>query len=379
MAVVLLATVLALSTLYAPQPLLPVIVREFGVSREAAAFLTTVSFIPLSIAPLFYGYLLESVPPRRLLRLAVFLLALSEIGFSVANSFPLLVAIRFFQGLLIPAMLTSLMTYISRVSEGAAVQRGMAAYIAATILGGFLGRACSGAIASAFGWRFSFLVLAVSLFACLPLLGRLSAEQPVNLVKPTPGALLEALARPFQRRMYLAVFCLFLVFAAIMNFLPFRLTEISDRASEFRIGLMYSGYVMGIATSLGAVHLARWAGGEMRAMLFGLGGLAMALVGFASGRPAGLFLVMFVFCAAMFLVHATASGLLNRHAAGRKGIVNGLYIAFYYAGGTVGSWLPGFIYREFGWGAFLAVLVGVTGVGFALVFSCRRGPPVLTL
>jgi YNFM family putative membrane transporter len=147
MPIILLTTVLTLSALYAPQPLLPVIMQEFGVSRSAAAFLTTVSFLPLSVAPLFYGYILESVSPRRMLRWTVLLLAVSEVFFFLAPNFASLVMVRLFQGLLVPAILTALMTYVSLVSVKKHVQRAMATYIAATILGGFLGRAFSGWVA----------------------------------------------------------------------------------------------------------------------------------------------------------------------------------------------------------------------------------------
>lgn len=372
MPVVLLATMLALSALYAPQPLLPVIVAEFGVSREAAAFLTTVCFIPLSIAPLIYGYVLESMPPRRLLKGAVLLLAFSELLFYFGTSFPALVGVRLLQGLLIPALLTSLMTYIATVTPSGAVQRAMAIYIAATILGGFLGRACSGMIATWFGWRISFLVLAASLLVCYFLLGRLADTAPPGLVRPTPLALLRVVKDRAFLPIYLLVFCLFLVFAAIMNFLPFRLTELSDRASELRIGLMYSGYMMGIVTSLSAIRISRRLGGERRAMLAGLAGLAAALIGLGVPRVEIFFAVMFLFCGAMFLVHATASGLLNQRAGAGKGIVNGIYVAFYYGGGSIGSYLPGYAYRYFGWSGFLAVLLLVVGVGMVCVLRLSR-------
>jgi YNFM family putative membrane transporter len=81
---------------------------------------------------------------------------------------------------------------------------------------------------------------------------------------------------------------------------------------------------------------------------------------------------MFLFCGAMFLVHATASGVLNRYAAGRKGIVNGLYVAFYYGGGTVGSFLPGFIYRSFGWTAFIFALLVVALFALYIVLGSTR-------
>lgn len=377
MLVVIFTTVLTLSAMYAPQPLLPVIVREFGVSRETAALLTTIAFVPLSIAPLFYGYILESLSPRRMLRIAILLLALSEVAFFFGSSFSALVGIRLFQGLLVPAILTALMTYISLVTPSANVQRALGVYISATILGGFLGRACSGLIATWFGWRYSFLILAASLLGDFFLLRRLTAEAPLSLARPTPRTLLTVLGRRIYLKIYLVVFCLFLVFAAVMNFLPFRLTEISRGASEFRIGLMYTGYIMGIVTSLGAVRLGRLLGGELRAIVLGLVFFGLALFGLNLDRVMLLFLVMFLFCGAMFLVHATASGFVNRLARDNKGIVNGLYVSFYYAGGTVGSYAPGFLYRHFGWSGFILALSGVIGASLLIAASCLKDAPRL--
>ena len=370
---IILNTILVLSALYAPQPLLPVLSQEFGVSREAAAALTTVTFIPLALAPLFYGYLLETVSPVRLLKLAVSILAVSEIVFAVSDSFPLLIGIRLIQGLLVPAILTSLMTYLSGRSSTENVQRIMAIYIAATIFGGFAGRATSGLIANLFGWRFSFLVLAVSLGLGFLSLYRLPAAGELKMSRPQPQVLLEVLRKPSFLPIYLSVFCLFLSFAAVMNFLPFRLTELSDQADELKIGLMYSGYMMGIVTSLGAPRIVTWVRGEIRTLRIGLFCLVLTLAGLAATRIWLLFGTMFLFCAAMFLVHSTASGLVNRLAGSEhRGLTNGLYVAFYYAGGSVGSFAPGIIYRHFGWNGFLVALALVGGLGFSCAGRISR-------
>ena len=358
-------TILTLSALYAPQPLLPVISQEFSVSREAAAALTTVTFIPLALAPLGIGYLLEAVSASRLLKISIPLLAISEFIFAGTPSFPLLLMVRLGQGLLIPAILTSLMTYLSSRSSIANLQRTMAIYIASTIFGGFIGRATSGIIASTFGWRFSFLFLGVSLLVGSLLLTRLSETRGLQLTRPEPQALFRILKKPVFLPIYCTVFCLFLVFAAVMNYLPFRLTELSDQANELRIGLMYSGYMMGILTSLGAPFLCRRLGGEHRAIRIGLLVFGATLAGLATSQIWILFAVMFLFCAAMFLVHATASGLVNLLAAGEnRGLTNGLYVAFYYAGGAVGSFAPGWVYRHYGWSGFLLCLAMTCLVGF---------------
>lgn len=372
MAAILFTTILALSALYLPQPLLPVLSVEFGVARETAALLTTIAFIPLSLAPLFYGALLETVSARRMLRLAVLLLAITEGLMFVVEPFAWLMALRLLQGLLIPAMLTALMTYTSQVTAKSDMARAMAWYIAATILGGFAGRALSGLIASLLHWRFSFLLLGLGLLAAWFWLGRIADAGSVKVARPNLKAVATVLSDPMVRTAYAMVFCFFLAFAAMMNYLPFRLTELSPAADEFRIGLAYSGYLVGIVVSLNAVRIHQRFGGAERVMIGGLVFFVVALLVMTVPQVAALVGGMFLLCGASFLTHATATGYLNRHVSQHKGVVNGLYVAFYYGGGAVGSYLPGYAYRGFGWGGFITVLVVVLLIALLLAVRLSR-------
>ena len=341
MLIVSFITILAISALYVPQPLLPVLSEQFAVSRDAAAALTTVAFLPLSIAPLLYGYILESFTPRQMLRVAVALLAVSEFVFFVADSFPVLLGLRLFQGMLIPAMLTALMTYVSIETEPGLIRRSMAFYIASTIMGGFLGRLLSGVIATLFGWRYSFLVLGISLIVGFFLLGRLKAGSRPQTIKPKADLILTILRQKSFLKIYVTVFCFFFVFAAIMNFLPFRMTELDSAATEMRIGFMYFGYALGIVTAIYAVRISDRLGGPVPAMVIGLACYGLALSGMIVSDVLVLFVFMFLFCGSLFLVHSTASGHINSLAEQNKGMVNGLYVSFYYGGGMFGSSLPG--------------------------------------
>lgn len=372
MAAILFTTILTLSALYVPQPLLPVLTAEFGVARETAALLTTIAFIPLSLSPLFYGVLLETVSARRMLRLAVLLLAITEGLMFVVEPFAGLMALRLIQGLLISAMLTSLMTYTSQVTAKSDIARAMAWYIAATILGGFAGRAFSGLIASLLHWRFSFLFLGFALLVAWFWLGRIADAGSVRVARPSLKAIGEVLADPIVRTAYAMVFCFFLVFAAMMNYLPFRLTELSPTADEFRIGLAYSGYLMGIVVSLNAVRIHQRCGGAERAMVGGLAFFVLALLVMTVPQVTALVGGMFLLCGASFLTHATATGYLNRHMSQYKGVVNGLYVAFYYGGGAVGSYLPGYVYRGFGWSGFVAVLIVILLIALFLAMRLSR-------
>lgn len=372
MAAILFTTILTLSALYVPQPLLPVLTAEYGVTRETAALLTTIAFVPLSLAPLFYGALLESVSARRMLRLAVLLLAGTEVLMFLVEPFAGLMAVRLVQGLLIPAMLTSLMTYTAQVTASSDMARAMAWYIAATILGGFAGRALSGLIASLLHWRFSFLFLGGGLLLAWFWLGRIADAGTLKIARPDLQAVSRVMRHPLALTTYAMVFCFFLVFAAIMNYLPFRLTELSSNADEFRIGLAYSGYLMGIVVSLNAVRIHRRCGGPERAMIGGLGFFLLALAIMALPQIAALVGGMFLLCGASFLTHATATGYLNRHATQHKGVVNGLYVSFYYGGGAVGSYLPGYLYRAFGWDGFILALCLVLVTALLLAVRLAR-------
>jgi len=66
---------------------------------------------------------------------------------------------------------------------------------------------------------------------------------------------------------------------------------------------------------------------------------------------------MFIFCMGLFMAHSLLSGLVNKLAQENKAIANGLYISFYYTGGTLGSVLPGVFFEHFGWQVFLSVLL----------------------
>jgi len=371
MAVVIALTILTLSTLYAPQPLLPVLARTYGVSVDAAALLTTAVFLPLSLAPLFYGQILAAWAPRKLLRVTVLQLAAATALFPLCASFPLLLAVRFWQGLLVPALLTALMTYVAAETAAELRQRAMAIYVASTILGGLLGRVMSGSFATWFGWPSSFYLLAASLLAVFFLLGQLSPGQPPQPRSGRDFAVIFA-CRP-ARRIYLTVFGFFFVFAALMNTLPFRVAALAPNASEMRIGLMYSGYALGIATALGAVAIARRLGGTRRAMLLGLAGFGLSLLAMLLPSAAGLFVLMFPFCGCMFMVHALCSGQLNSLGLRQAGLVNGLYISFYYGGGILGSSLPVLVYQRYGWPAFITLLGLVVAATLITAAGARTG------
>ena len=195
-----------------------------------------------------------------------------------------------------------------------------------------------------------------------------------HFARPHPRVFVEILGLATFRYAYLAIFCVFFVFAGFLNVLPFRLRDLAPSLGAGAIGLAYGGYLAGIAVTLGGQALSRRVGSEIRVLGAGIALYAAALGIFADNRAAALYLGMVVFCAGMFLIHGRLSGHLNHLATRSHGIVNGLYITLYYLGGSLGSWVAPLVYRNSDWSSLLLLLgLAVAAAGLSLALMARRG------
>ena len=324
--------------------------------------------LPLGIVPIFFGFFLQSVSARSMLRYSTLLLAATSLLFLFVDSFWQLLVLRAIQGLLLPAIFTSLMTYCSAIAPDNRVRQYIAYYIATTVFGGFFGRAFSGAVATVSDWRYSFGVLAVLLLIGWAAQRQLDSDAKSNYVRPSISLLVDVWKQPGLRFAFLTIFSFFFTYSALLNALPFRMVEVTPTISEFGISSVYFGYLIGIVVATNSEKITALFGGQSAAFikLFIIYTLSLWLFSI----PESQWMVGFnlLASACFFLLHASLSGQVNQHANGNNGIVNGLYVSFYYAGGSLGAWLPAFIYRDFGWSWFTAGLCAV----LAFSFWCSR-------
>lgn len=351
------ATIVTICSLYAAQPIQPVFKEEFELTSLQAILFTTLMMAPLGVAPLFYGFLLESFSAKILVRWALAVLGILELFFALTDSYLALLLLRAVQGLIIPAILTSLMSYISFTSAREDVQHSIALYIGATIMGGFLGRFLSGLSTEFFGWRVFFFVLGLLLLLASLLLKSLERDARMTYARPRISEIAGLLRQKEFLWLYLAIFCLFFVFSALMNILPFELRQMGTILGEAGIGLLYLGYSMGILVSINTRPIIRFFGSEPAAISAGIIIFFVGTVIFMVEKYSVMFIGMFVFCTGLFMAHSLLSGFVNKLARENKAIANGVYISFYYTGGTIGSFLPGAVFERYGWQMFLATLL----------------------
>ena len=366
----LYVTTLTFATMYSPQPLLSTIHAEYPQhSGSTIALLMAVTLMPLSIAPLIYGSYLSSFDTRHVLLVCTALLAVGGWGLYFFQSFSILLAVRAMQGLVIPAMLTCLMAQISGKFQGTELQRAMSIYVGITILGGVVGRVLCGGVATWVGWRYSFLVLSVALLLALIPLWRMNSCAKPHIAHVRLSEFVGIIRTPGIGALLIIEACGLFIYSAVSNYLPFRITEIGSGVSEWRIGLMYLGNVIGVFMAFGSRWFIHTMGSEVRAIRLGLCVLLCALPGLLTHNLWALFLAMCAMSMGEFLAHSISPGLINRMTLCDKAAVNGLYLSVYYMGGALGSYLPGLVYGLWGWVVFTALLMVVMFIGI----MCTRG------
>ncbi|MBL0708959.1 MAG: MFS transporter, partial [Sulfurimonas sp.] len=328
-----------ISVMYATQPLQPLLAKEFSVSMSQASLFTAVIMFWLGVAPIIYGYILESVSSKKMLIVASVVLFFTNLVLGFSTTFEMFLVARCVEGLVVPAILTSSMTILANIDKKN-IQFNMSIYVAATVFGGLVGRVMSGFIATEFGWRAVFFSLSFALLVALFFVKNLKLDIDTKLTRATLHDVFTILKDRRFALIYLMMFCVFFVFAGLLNMMPFRMKELFGDVSETTIGLLYLGYGSGIVVALLSRKIVKFFGGEIKTILIGGAFYTTMTLFFVSENMVVMFVMMFLLCIGMFTVHSIATGLANTMKKSQKGLTSGMYLTFYYVGGAVGSIVP---------------------------------------
>ena len=371
LAIIVYNIMVVLSVMYATQPLQPLLAKEFGISMTQSSLFTAVIMFWLGIAPIVYGYILESVSSKKMLITASIILFFTNLVLGFSSSFEMFLLARCVEGLVVPAILTSSMTILANIDKKN-IQFNMSVYVAATVFGGLVGRVMSGFIATEFGWRVVFFSLSFALLIALYFIKNLKLDVNAKLTKATLHDVLNILKDKRFVLIYFMMFSVFFVFAGLLNMMPFRMKELFGDVSETTIGLLYLGYGSGIVVALLSRKIVKFFGNEIKTILIGGAFYTVMTLFFVSKDLSVIFVMMFLLCIGMFTVHSIATGLANSMKESQKGLTSGMYLTFYYIGGAIGSIVPSFIYSKYGWDSMMAAFVFLLLAVFILIFLNRK-------
>ncbi|PDP84974.1 MFS transporter [Glycomyces fuscus] len=366
----------AVSTVYAVQPVLEAAGAELGLAPESLGWLAAAGQFGY-FAGLVLLVPLGDVVNRR--RLVAGHLVLVAAGAGTAALAPNgLVAVAGLAGAGFFAVVVQVVVaYVAALSAPGERGRNIGAVTSGVVVGILGVRVLAGVLGDTVGWRAVYLVLALSCLVLAVAVRTCLGPDPRRSRGRYSGAV-AAMARlvatdRLLRGRGLIAFFLFASFATLWGGLALPLGAEPWSLGTTEIGLLG---LAGLAGALGAARAGRWADGGRAQPVSGWA-LAVLVVSWpliALTEPtlwpvvAGIVLLDF----AVQAVHVSSQHLLTAAHADRAGGVIGAYMAFYSLGSALGALTSAWAYTTWGWWASC-----LSGASYALLglLVWARGRP----
>lgn len=374
-----LAGLAAFGLLYATQPVLPLLAREYAVAPTVASLAVSASTGALALTVIPVVGLARRFGRAPVMRWGLVAAVLLTVAVALAPDFTTLVVLRALTGVALAAVAGVAMGHVGAEVHPAGLASAMGLYVSGNSLGGVSGRLVTSGVSDLAGWRWGVLALAVAAAAVTVVFWRVLPDTVADDTAAAPGTTGgRGGRRPAPQVWLVAVvpFTLMGGFVAVYNYLGFRLSDPPFSLAPGLLGLVFLAYLAGSVSSATAGRAAdRWGrpGVLAASVLVMLGGLALTL-------PDRLVLVvvgLVVLTAGFFAAHGTASGWAPAVAGpGRGTQASAVYVAAYYGGSSVFGLLLGEAWTGAGWDGVAAAVAALAATALlataALAVVTRR-------
>ena len=368
-AAVVFAGFCAFLTLYAPQPLLPTLLATFHSTATAVSRVITASTVAVALAAPFTGVVADRFGRKRVIVPSALLLAVPTLLAATSTGIGQLMFWRFLQGVLTPGIFGVTIAYINEEWEEG-VGAAMSAYVSGTVLGGFSGRMIAALVASYSSWRWAFVVLAILDLACAVAMWVWMPADRHFRGKSTGGvstarAMLRHLRNPRLVATYAVGFCVLFTLVATFTYVNFHLAAPPFSLKTAALGLLFVVYLVGaVVTPLAGRTIDRLGHRFALTLAFsgGAAGIALTLV----PRLPVVLLGLALCCTGVFIGQSSASSFIGTVASEARAAAVGLYVMFYYIGGSAGAELPGHIWSRGGWTGCVLLIATVQMLAIVL-------------
>jgi len=368
----------AFLNLYSPQALLPELSREFGATAAEISSIMTASTLAVALTAPLTGVIADVFGRKRVIAAALFAVSIPTVMVVFATDVHGIAVWRFVQGLFLPPIFAVTIAYIGDEWPPSEVAGVAGVYVTGSSFGGFAGRMVPGALGDLIGWRSAFLILAaITLLAAVAVLFTLPRER--RFVRSEGlGASLAQMLRHLRSRQLVATYAVgfgtLFNFIATFTYISFHLAAPPYNFSSTWLGALFFTY-------LGGTAVAPWTGRLIarfgrRDFVLGLIALWMCGAALLLAPHLALIVLGLLVCATCGMLCQTVStGYIAVIAKEGRSSAVGLYVTCFYAGGSVGAFLPGLTWASAGWPATVAMLIIMqTIMACIVVFAWTRDP-----
>jgi predicted MFS family arabinose efflux permease len=181
--------------------------------------------------------------------------------------------------------------------------------------------------------------------------------------------MLRHLRNPRLAATYAVGFCVMFSLLGTFTYVNFYLAAPPFNLSTTALGLLFVVYLVGAVVTPVAGRAIDRLGHRfalVAAFTAGAAGVSLTLVHSLPIVMVGLTLA----CTGVFIANSAGSSYVGSAATESRASAVGLYVTFYYVGGSGGSAIPGFFWSHGGWPACVALIVAVQllTITLALIF-----------
>ena len=337
----------------------------FGASKTGVGMTVSAATLGVAISAPVFGALTERLPRKRVIVASLVGISLPTLLAATSTSLTQLVIWRFLQGVAVPGVIAVVVTYIGEEWPPERVALIMSFYVSGTALGGFLGRITSGILADHFSWRISFLALGA---AALAGAGAVAAWLPATPLRTLPRRSSKALpVFPYQVQELFRVRRLVATFAVgfsvlfslvgVFTWITFYLSAAPFHLSTTALSSLFFVYLVGLVVTPAAGYIITRVGlraGISGAIVCSIAGVLLTLV---SSLPA-IVIGLAMLSSGVFIAQTAAQSHLRVAAPPEARVTAaGLYLTFYYLGGTAAGVVPGAFWALGKWPACAGFIV----------------------
>ncbi|MCX7771053.1 MAG: MFS transporter [Proteobacteria bacterium] len=372
--VLYIGTVFIISNIHVAQPILPMLTKDFNVSDQTASLAVSISILFLSLTLLIYGPFSDFFGRKHIMVSTGFLLAIPTFLIVFSENFDFFLLMRALQGCFVSGMSAIAMAYISEEFPWQLLGRVMGIYILGMITAGLTGRVLGGVISGYFGWKamFVFFSLLNMIGSFLMLIYLPSSKNFVkNLsIKESFKGMFSHLKNRILLGAFIIAFSLFFTFTCAFTYVSFYLSKPPFNLSTVKLSMIYFVYIAGLISPFAGSYSNKV--GRKPVILLGL---VTAIIGISITLIKSTILVvigLLFLCLGLFITQPSASSMVGENAKSAKGSATSLYLFSYYFGGSIGAYLPGYLWNLYGWhGIFLISLIMILVAITSLLTLCK--------
>ena len=375
----MLAGLCTFLNVYSTQPLLPLFRQIFHASELAVSLTVSATIFATALTAPFIGMIAERRGRKKVIVPSLFLLAVPTALAATSTTLRALIFWRFAQGLFVPGVIAVMLAYVNEEWAGRGVGRAMSSYVTGTVIGGFLGRFISGLIAAHWHWRATFLVLAV-LDLILAFVVRAWLPLAKNFVRADHlRQVLDHAKAHLRNPRLLANFGMgaTVLFALVgcFTYANFYLAAPPFHLNPAQLGSIFFVYLLGVVITPQSGRFLDRFGFRHTTLVYCAMMIAGLLLTLVRSLPV-VVIGLAIFSSGVFIAQAAATVQTGAIAARARSSAAGLYVTFYYLGGSLGATLTDWFWHWRGWPGCVLLLatVAVFSLYLARASSRPMGP-----